>query len=159
MVRTVEKLQREHGQQIVGLPRQVRADIAASFQRVAFTHVYEKVKIGLAWHQQNSKQSLTSMVVCGGVARNFTLREMLGRLSTEYNMDICFPPIDHCMDNGVMIAWAGIEYMVSGKGTILRDKREIEQLTELHKWPLAENPHVFGVRYIQPVALRRIGKG
>jgi len=156
VVRRIESLQQSFPD--LTLPYQVRADIAASFQRIALSHVCEKVKIGLQWYKQhNPDLPLSTMVICGGVARNESLRRMVSNLALEHSMEATFPPFEFCVDNGVMIAWAGIEILMSGKGTIIYNKNEIQNVSEAYKWPLADNPHIFGEKYTKPVALRRIG--
>lgn len=49
------------------LPLKVKADIAASFQRVACLHLTERVKRAIGWARE-SEPGLKSLVVAGGVA-------------------------------------------------------------------------------------------
>ena len=62
--------------QLRGWSMQVRADIAASFQRVALAHLEERVKRAAAWAVE-SQPDIHHLVVAGGVAANQLLR---GRL-------------------------------------------------------------------------------
>lgn len=48
-------------------------------------------------------------------------------IATKNEMEIIFPPVELCSDNGVMIAWAGVEILKSGRGLVLHSKTEIEQ--------------------------------
>ena len=48
-------------------------------------------------------------MVSGGVASNVYLRSQLQKLADENNLIFAAPPIRFCTDNGVMIAWAGLE--------------------------------------------------
>lgn len=53
----------------------------------------------------------------------------LESLASSYNLPLICPPPQLCTDNGVMIAWAGIERFQAG----LTDDYTI---TTLPKWPL-----------------------
>jgi N6-L-threonylcarbamoyladenine synthase len=48
-------------------------------------------------------------VVSGGSAANNAIRGALTKLAGQYKLNISFPPPKLCTDNGVMIAWAGME--------------------------------------------------
>jgi len=52
---------------------------------------------------------VTALVVGGGVAANKTLRSYLTKCALSYKVPFIAPPIELCTDNGVMIAWAGLE--------------------------------------------------
>eukprot|EP01103_Thecamoeba_quadrilineata_P015149 TRINITY_DN4700_c0_g1_i1.p1 TRINITY_DN4700_c0_g1~~TRINITY_DN4700_c0_g1_i1.p1 ORF type:complete len:171 (+),score=30.23 TRINITY_DN4700_c0_g1_i1:718-1230(+) len=100
------------------------ADVAASFQRCAFKHVQERVDRALKWASKKLESVTTtdiisssferSLVVCGGVARNNALRGVLTDVATENGFRVVIPPPELCSDNGVMIAWAGIERLQKG---------------------------------------------
>ncbi|EMS67163.1 putative tRNA threonylcarbamoyladenosine biosynthesis protein Gcp [Triticum urartu] len=66
--------------------RQLRANIAASFQ-----------------------------VVSGGVASNQYVRARLNHIAEKNGLQLVSPPPSLCTDNGVMIAWTGIEHFVAGR--------------------------------------------
>lgn len=87
---------------------QVRADIAASFQRVAIAHLTERCERGLTW-ALNEAPETKHLVVSGGVAANQCLRSSLERSTTKAGLELVCPPPSLCTDNGIMIAWAGIE--------------------------------------------------
>ncbi len=55
---------------------QVRADIAASFQRVALTHLEERTRRAAVWALE-AEPSICHIVVAGGVAANKLLRSKL----------------------------------------------------------------------------------
>lgn len=55
---------------------QVRADIAASFQRVALAHLEERTRRAAAW-ALDSEPAIRHLVVAGGVAANKLLRSKL----------------------------------------------------------------------------------
>lgn len=87
---------------------QVRADLAASFQRVAIAHLTERCKRACAWAKQTHPE-LGSLVVAGGVACNQSLRASLADVAEAAGMQLVCPPPRLCTDNGVMVAWAGVE--------------------------------------------------
>ena len=53
------------------------------------------------------------MVVAGGVACNQMLRDSLEELTEEADLRLVCPKPRLCTDNGVMVAWAGIERSAS----------------------------------------------
>ena len=46
-------------------------------------------------------------MLCGGVAANRRLREMVSVMAEEHYAEFYQPPIKYCGDNGAMIAWMG----------------------------------------------------
>lgn len=85
-----------------------RADIAASFERVAQESVLLKVEKALQMHPD-----VKQLVLGGGVAANHALREKLEGLATQYEVGFLFPgEFKLCTDNAAMIglaAWFGSE--------------------------------------------------
>jgi hypothetical protein len=51
-------------------------------------------------------------VVAGGVACNQHIRSQLSRVAEEGGVCLVLPPPKWCTDNGVMVAWAGMERCV-----------------------------------------------
>ena len=49
----------------------------------------------------------------GGVASNHYLRSKLQELTQHYQLAFHAPPPKLCTDNGIMIAWAGIERLIA----------------------------------------------
>lgn len=86
----------------------MRADLAASFQRVAISHLTERCKRACAWAKE-SHPELKNLVVAGGVACNQSLRAGLAEVVEDAGMQLVCPPPQLCTDNGVMVAWAGVE--------------------------------------------------
>jgi N6-L-threonylcarbamoyladenine synthase len=74
------------------------ADIAASFQRAAVDILLRRVV--RAAHDSGTRR----VVLGGGVAANSYLRSVLGG---HDELDVIFPPIELCTDNGAMIAGLG----------------------------------------------------
>lgn len=75
-----------------------KADIAASFQRVAIETIVDKAK--LAFEEFSPK----SVVIAGGVAANQELRR---QLTEAIPCPIEFPDLKLCTDNGAMVATLG----------------------------------------------------
>ena len=58
------------------------------------------------------KRAKGPLIICGGVAANLHIREILEELSIKEGMDFVAPPLNLCSDNGAMIAWAGYEKLI-----------------------------------------------
>jgi N6-L-threonylcarbamoyladenine synthase len=74
----------------------------------------------------------TRFVVAGGVAANGYLRDRLKALAGERGFSLIAPPPELCTDNGIMVAWAGIERLRKG----LTDSLDVAPRA---RWPL--DPH------------------
>jgi N6-L-threonylcarbamoyladenine synthase len=112
------------------LPRQVKADIAASFQNVAIRHVEQRLRY--AMDQMEDQYNITTLAVVGGVAANTELRTRLEALCTQRGevknargnstatdkqkrpWNLFVPPPRLCTDQGAMSAWAAIERILVG---------------------------------------------
>lgn len=75
-----------------------KADIAASFQRVAVETIVDKAKLAF------EEFAPRSVVVAGGVAANAELRR---QLSAALPLPVEYPDIKLCTDNGAMVAALG----------------------------------------------------
>ena len=78
-----------------------KADLAASFQKVAVTSIVSKTKKAL------KDYNINNLIVAGGVAANSILREALSDMCKENNIHLSIPPLKYCTDNATMIAAAG----------------------------------------------------
>ncbi|KAL8495624.1 hypothetical protein ACS0TY_019661 [Phlomoides rotata] len=94
--------------------RRDRADIAASFQRVAVLHLEDKCERAIGWALK-MEPSLKHLVVSGGVASNQYVRSRLNEIVQKNGLQLVCPPPGLCTDNGVMIAWTGIEHFRMGR--------------------------------------------
>ncbi|CAH9102339.1 unnamed protein product [Cuscuta epithymum] len=119
--------------------RQARADIAASFQRVAVLHLEDKCKRAIEWALK-IEPSINSLVVSGGVASNQYVRDRLNQVVEQKELKLVCPPPSLCTDNGVMVAWTGIEHFRVGRfdPPPPADEPEDTLLDLRPRWPLGE---------------------
>ncbi len=76
-------------------------DVCYSLQETAFSMLLEVTERAIAHAKKRE------VLLCGGVAANSRLREMISIMSEEHYTDFYIPPIKYCGDNGAMIAWMG----------------------------------------------------
>lgn len=53
--------------------------------------------------------AIDTLVVSGGVACNKCVRAALQQVADHAQLQLVLPPPKLCTDNGIMVAWAGIE--------------------------------------------------
>ena len=90
-----------------------KADLAASFEKtvaeILVNHAEEAVKI----------TNVNKIVLAGGVSANTYIRKKFDDLALEKNIDIYYPELKLCTDNGAMIASAGYyEFMAGNKSNL-----------------------------------------
>jgi len=95
-------------------PAQLAIDVAASFQQAMFHHLMSRVNIALDWCRDHCPD-VNTVVLSGGVARNRALIAELEALTAARNVRTVVPPPELCTDNGIMIAWDGVEMMRVGR--------------------------------------------
>jgi len=81
---------------------QDRADIALAFEEAVVDTIQIKCARAL------EKTGYPTLVLAGGVSANKHLRATLDRFSKERHIDIKYPELKFCTDNGAMIAIAGL---------------------------------------------------
>ncbi len=113
------------------LPKQDVADVCACFQLAATECLTKKLERAVRYFKQNYPLG-RHIVVSGGVASNTYLRDKLQDLADRYDLEFAAPPIRFCTDNGVMVAWAGLERFRLGYTDTLDFKPR-------PRWPLDEN--------------------
>ncbi len=113
------------------LHKQDVADICAGFQLAATESLLHKLKTAIAVYRTRYPQG-KDLVVSGGVAANTYLRQKLQQLADTEGLKFAAPPIRFCTDNGVMIAWAGMERALKGMYDDLDFKPR-------PRWPLDAN--------------------
>lgn len=87
-----------------------KADVAASFQKIAVDMICEKAVA----HCKKSKQKV--LVVAGGVSANSAIRNTLKKLCEKENITLFIPSLKVCTDNAAMIAAQGHFNFVFKKG-------------------------------------------
>ncbi|KAJ1816131.1 Mitochondrial tRNAs modification protein [Coemansia sp. RSA 2599] len=110
--------------------RRDQADVAAAFQLAATKHLRKKTALAFA-RAREMGVDVSCLVASGGVASNLAVRECLQQLAASNSVDLVCPPPSLCTDNGVMIAWAGIERLQMG----LLDPYTIDFI---QRWPLED---------------------
>ncbi|NCP62742.1 MAG: tRNA (adenosine(37)-N6)-threonylcarbamoyltransferase complex transferase subunit TsaD [Alphaproteobacteria bacterium] len=113
-----------------GFSPQDACDLSAGLQTAISDTLCDRLKNALK-HCDERSQQLTALVVSGGVAANVFLRDNIKELAHEFKLPFVAPPLNLCTDNGVMIAWAGIEKMKHGSVDALDFKPR-------PRWPLNE---------------------
>jgi N6-L-threonylcarbamoyladenine synthase len=88
-------------------------DMAASFQGAVADVISDRTRRAIHIFRELCPEGNT-LVVAGGVAANGTLRATLQAVSATQGFHLAAPPLRLCTDNGVMIAWAGIERLRLG---------------------------------------------
>lgn len=86
------------------------ADVAASFQAAATDMLVENaVKAAL-------KEGLGTIVIAGGVGANSELRRKMTEEGRKHGLNVEYPPLRLCTDNGAMIGSAAYFSIKNGKG-------------------------------------------
>lgn len=93
----------------IGQEDQDRADIAYAFEQSAIDQLVRKAKHALI------RTGLSRLVVAGGVAANQTLRKALDDMANDLSIEVFFPRLSLCTDNGAMIAYAGAQRFLHGQ--------------------------------------------
>ncbi len=75
----------------------------------------------------------------GGVARNGYIRSKLQELGDLTGFRVHFPSPHLCTDNGVMVAWAGVETVMSGGCDRVYSVERAGEVDYTPKWPLGQD--------------------
>ena len=110
------------------LSEQDKNDMCAAFQGAVVAEMQDRLKHAISIFKEQYPQA-KDMVVAGGVAANRAVRRMIEELAQKSGLTFSAPPIGLCTDNGVMIAWAGLERFRLG----LRDSFDFRARP---RWPL-----------------------
>ena len=113
------------------LNKQDTADICASFQKATTDCLVYKLKKAIFTFRKQYPDG-KDIVVSGGVAANTYLRNRLKQVAETEGLIFSAPPIRFCTDNGVMIAWAGMERALKG----IHDGLDFKPRP---RWPLDNN--------------------
>lgn len=102
------------------LSHEDKANIAASFQHVAFRHV--EIRLNRAMEQVQKEEEINTLAVVGGVAANKELRKRLDALCGAKDWEMFVPPPRLCTDQGAMSAWAAVERLLVGSSDVAEDQ-------------------------------------
>lgn len=105
------------------------AAIASSFQETLAATLVCQTGKAMRRFQNRYLSPTPSLVVCGGVAANRTIRSRLDLLCKQLGFNLMAPPPEYCTDNGAMVAWAGLELLQAGRKSPLN-------LPARPRWPL-----------------------
>jgi N6-L-threonylcarbamoyladenine synthase len=105
------------------------ADVAASFEAAVLDVLDDRVSRALALAQAD--YPITALAVAGGVAANLAIGNSLRTLAEAHALPLVVAPPALCTDNGVMIAWAGMERLLCGAVDNL-------SVAPRARWPLTE---------------------
>jgi len=104
------------------------ANMAASLQTTIAAILADRTTNALHILQKDGV-AVSTLVVGGGVAANGAIRTRLTQLCDKHHLPFVAPPVPLCTDNGVMIAWAGLERLRLG----LSDDLDVRARP---RWPL-----------------------
>lgn len=111
-------------QKIEDLNEDIKADIAASFQKAVTDVLITKIKKTV--EQTNS----SDVIVAGGVAANRYIREEFKNLESILNIKVYYPDLKYCGDNAAMIAFVG---------SMMAPSKERNNKSQVRaRWPLNE---------------------
>ncbi len=107
----------------------IMADIAASFQQAVVDTLVQKSLRAL------KQKKIKRLVVAGGVSANHLLRHSLVTTLAKLGVQVYFPPLNLCADNGAMIAYAGYLRLASNQQTDL-------SILATPRWLLSDLPKI-----------------
>ncbi|KAG7240509.1 hypothetical protein INR49_026793 [Caranx melampygus] len=95
-------------------------DIAAATQHTVASHLAKRTHRAILFCQANNllPSDSPTLVLSGGVASNQYIRRALTVITERTGLQLLCPPAKFCTDNGVMIAWNGVERLREGKGIL-----------------------------------------
>lgn len=105
-------------------------DMCASFQYAVVEQMRDRLNHAIRLFKKDFPNA-KDLVVGGGVAANTAVRQMLEEVAQQNKMRFSAPPVRLCTDNGVMIAWAGLQRLNAG----LTDAFDFKGRP---RWPLEE---------------------
>mgnify|MGYP001083170091 CR=1 FL=1 len=108
-----------------------KAALCSSLQQTMVDIVCERTEKAMKIFKREYPAG-TGFVISGGVAANRPIREGLSILAKQNALDFFAPPLNLCGDNGVMIAWAGMERYKLGQYDTL-------DIPARPRWPLDPN--------------------
>lgn len=114
--RTILEEEEKHGC-IGDMVLPTASDICASVQFAVTKHLCRRVQRAMEYCEINAllSQDKKCLVVSGGVACNKMIKFALQIVCKHRGYECHIPPPSLCTDNGVMIAWNGVEKLLAGR--------------------------------------------
>ncbi|XP_024943682.1 probable tRNA N6-adenosine threonylcarbamoyltransferase, mitochondrial isoform X2 [Cephus cinctus] len=115
-------------------------NLCAAFQMAISRHICNRTQRAMEYIQMKNLLPMENktLVVSGGVACNNFIANALNIICSEMGYNLVRPPPKLCTDNGIMVAWNGVErYMANSD--ILTNPEDIEKVDINQKAPLGEN--------------------
>tara|TARA_B100002052_G_scaffold87470_1_gene80465 strand:- start:2416 stop:3447 length:1032 start_codon:yes stop_codon:yes gene_type:complete len=110
-----------------------KSDIAASFQQTICKIIEERTQKAISMFLKLHPYSKV-MSASGGVASNVEIKSALQKVAKKNDFELYVPSPKLCTDNGIMIAWAGIEHRRIGY-------KSDYSFDALARWPLGEKTY------------------
>lgn len=107
------------------LPEQIRADIALAFEQALVETLAIKCRRAI---RESGHQRL---ILAGGVSANTRLRSHMREIMEKEQIEVRYPRLEFCTDNGAMIAYAGWQRLRKGAHENLSFRPK-------PRWPLNE---------------------
>ena len=129
-------------------------NLAAAFQKCCADHLAERLKRALQITLTGTDTDapllepgkMKHVVIAGGVAANKTVNSAVVAVAESFGLTVCVPPPVYCTDNGVMVAWTGIERFQRG---LAEPPPNIKDLSQSEKYAEARPRWPLGVRHAQ----------
>ncbi|XP_017893656.1 probable tRNA N6-adenosine threonylcarbamoyltransferase, mitochondrial [Ceratina calcarata] len=115
-------------------------NLCAAVQLGVTIHICQRTQRAIEFIKKLSliPEDRRTLVVSGGVACNNFLAKALDILCTELGYNFVRTPPKLCTDNGVMIAWNGVEKWMANVD-VIRDPNEIEKIQVEKRCPFGES--------------------
>lgn len=162
--REIQRLEKLHGIEADALIPELR-DVCASAQRALVQHLARRTQRALEFctlqgllppfsppREEEEEEGVTdedprssaarreasppTLVVAGGVACNNVIRDALAQVCSSLGATFVATPARLCSDNGVMIAWNGLERLRAGAESVAED---LDSLRVVPRCPLGED--------------------
>ena len=111
-------------QKVEEINNNIKADIAASFQKAVTDVLIAKIKKTI------NQTNRSDVIIAGGVAANKYIRKEFKELENTLNIRVYYPDLKYCGDNAAMIAFVG-SMMTATKEKNIKSKVRA-------RWPLNE---------------------
>ncbi|XP_061180316.1 tRNA N6-adenosine threonylcarbamoyltransferase, mitochondrial-like [Saccostrea echinata] len=129
-------------------------DFCASLQYCIAFQICRRLQRAFIYCQMKDLlPSNPTLVVSGGVASNQYIRKCLQQVCGENSARLICPPPKLCTDNGIMIAWNGVEKLKVGQGISKDPQSESYRARSLIGEDITENVTRLGLK-IPPLKLK-----